>query len=173
LRRSSNADYTLIFDSSSLIVLNELKFLDLFVSRIEKQSSINIIIPTTVLDEISKGGLTINSHSIQIINSYSDDLASIPENLGNGEKGVIILAESLKNTTSVIAITDDKKARGICEKRGITVMGTLGLIEFLKKHKILFREEAIDMLKRIPGTSLYITQSLLDEANNKFLTQII
>ncbi len=52
-------------------------------------------------------------------------------------------------------------------------MGTLGLIEFLKKHKILFREEAIDMLKRIPGTSLYITQSLLDEANNKFLTQII
>jgi predicted nucleic acid-binding protein len=73
--------------------------------------------------------------------------------------------------SNVIVITDDKKARKTCEKLKINALGTLGLVELLKKHKIISRKEALALIQKIPNTSLYITPQLLEKAQHKIETQ--
>jgi predicted nucleic acid-binding protein len=68
-------------------------------------------------------------------------------------------------------VTDDLEARRVCERLGIRVVGTLGLIELLKKCKAITKEKALEMLQRISSTSLRITQKLLNEAHRKISTQ--
>jgi len=54
---------------------------------------------------------------------------------------------------------------------GIKVLGTLGLTEFAKRHGVITKEEALNLLKRIPSTSLCITQEVLEKARSKILSQ--
>jgi len=66
---------------------------------------------------------------------------------------------------------DDLRARRMCKKMGIKVLGTLGLTEFAKRHGVITKEEALNLLKRIPSTSLCITQEVLEKARSKILSQ--
>jgi len=54
---------------------------------------------------------------------------------------------------------------------GIKVIGTLGLIEFAKRHGVIIKEEALNILERIPSTSLYITQEVVEKARSKIMSQ--
>jgi predicted nucleic acid-binding protein len=71
----------------------------------------------------------------------------------------------------IVVITDDKRAKNTCRELGIKVIGTLGLIEFAKKHGAISKEEALSLIAKIPYTSLYITQELLEKAQNKIKHQ--
>ncbi|MEM1611318.1 MAG: DUF3368 domain-containing protein [Sulfolobales archaeon] len=63
-------------------------------------------------------------------------------------------------------VRDDKRARNKCRELGIRVIGTLGLIELAKKQGAISKNQALELLNRIPDTSLYITPELLKEAQN-------
>ena len=70
-----------------------------------------------------------------------------------------------------MVVTDDLRARKTCRRIEVRVVGTLGLIEFAKKHGIIAKEEALNLLERIPSTSLYVTHEILEEARNKITLQ--
>jgi len=69
--------------------------------------------------------------------SGNNDAIQLPEGLGEGEKKAILLTLSMKNASRVIVIIDDLKARKTCKRLSIEVLGTLGLIELLKRYKLM------------------------------------
>lgn len=71
----------------------------------------------------------------------------------------------------VIAISDDKRARKVCEEAGIECMGTLGLIELMKKKRIITKEKAMATVRDIEKTSLYVTKYLINNIITKIQNQ--
>ena len=61
-------------------------------------------------------------------------------------------------------VTDDRQARRRCEEIGLNVKGTLGLMKLAVKHKILDKNKAIKLIRRVQSTSLYITRDLIEKA---------
>lgn len=161
----------LIINTSVIIVLHELgrSFL---LNKLLK--AYDIVIPEQVYGELKKGR-EFTGVDVRFIRKVS--LNGIPSyitvhfiSLGEGEKAAIALAHKLKvEGRKVIVITDDKKARKVCKRIGIRVRGTLGLIFLAKIHRIIDKAIALDLLKRIPYTSLYISRGLL----NRVITQVM
>jgi predicted nucleic acid-binding protein len=95
----------------------------------------------------------------------------LPEGLGEGEKEAILLALSMKSAGRVIVITDDLKARKTCKRLSIEVLGSLGLIELLKRYKVISKDEALTLIEKTLSTSLRIKIELLHRARYKIETQ--
>jgi predicted nucleic acid-binding protein len=167
--------YYLIFDSSSIIVLWELGVLAEIFKRLSMDNTtLRAIIPLMVYEELSRGRVNIGqlANVIQIMKFSNDSVAiQLPEGLGEGEKEAILLALSMKNACRVIVITDDLKARRTCEKLGIEVLGSFGLIELLKRYKVISKNEALTLIEKILSTSLRIKTELLHRARYKIETQ--
>ncbi|MCS7385784.1 MAG: hypothetical protein NDF55_03450 [archaeon GB-1867-005] len=167
----SNEKYCLIINSSTIITLNELDQINL----INKAKEIaEIYIPNAVKMEVGNN-IPIKAKAIQIKNNAIPPLIkSYLEGLGEGEKEVIITALTLSqktDKTKVIAITDDKQARRKCKQLKIRVKGTLGLIKILEENNIITKREAIEIIEKLPKTSLYITKELVEKAKEQILTK--
>ena len=172
---SSRQVYHLVLDSSSIITLTELDVLREIFKRLATQASaLRVIIPSRVLEELERSSISIDQYNeayqVMVFNANDMEI-NLPQGLGEGEKEAILIALSLMKLSNVIVITDDKKARKTCEKLKINALGTLGLVELLKKHKIISRIEALALIQKIPNTSLYITPQLLEKAQHKIETQ--
>jgi len=167
---------SLIFNATTLIVLRELECLDL-LEEIQRLCDVSVIIPQGVVEEFQKTDAKLLIPNATVVEVQREELTiDIPRSLGRGELQAIIIAytitqerESHRNVTFVV--TDDKRARNVCKKLGIKVIGTLGLIELAKKCKVISKEKAIELLNKIPSTSLYITPELLSEAQLKIKQQ--
>lgn len=175
LRRQggSEKEYVLIFDATTLIVLLELKCEEL-IERIRNRRIARVIIPQGVRSEFLEAGVIIDIAGNDIPNNYtSEPVPDIPRSLGEGERQAIGIAHTIARSRRgvVIVITDDKKARSLCKRMGLKVFGTLGFIEFAKKHGAVTKEEALSLLEKIPNTSLYIKPELLKEAQAKIEQQ--
>jgi len=166
--------YILIFDASALITLTELNRLDL-LEKLRGTRYIKVVVPQGVRNEFREAGVELGISSDEIpVESVDMPLMEIPRRLGEGERHAIALAYALTRELSkvtAVVVTDDKLARKRCEKLGIRVFGTLGLIEFAKNHGALSKEEALSILKEIPKTSLYITPELLEEVRTRIEQQ--
>jgi len=175
-RRSSRGKYILVFDASALITLTELNRLDL-LEKLRGTHYIKVVIPQGVRNEFREAGIELGiSNDEVLIGSVDMSLMEIPQRLGEGERDAIALAYALtrglsESSVTAVVVTDDKLARKECEKLGVEVFGTLGLIEFAKKHGALSKEEALRILEEIPRTSLYITPELLEEAKTRIEQQ--
>ncbi|MEM1605311.1 MAG: hypothetical protein QXW41_03620 [Fervidicoccaceae archaeon] len=172
---SSRQVYHLVLDSSSIITLTELDILTEIFKRLATQAgALRVIIPSRVREELKRSSISIDQYNeayqVMVFNANDMEI-NLPQGLGEGEKEAILIALSLMKLSNVIVITDDKKARKTCEKLKINVLGTLGLVELLKKHKIISRKEALALIQKIPNTSLYITPQLLEKAQHKIETQ--
>lgn len=167
--RSSREEYILIFNATTLIVLRELNRLDI-IEKLRRTCRVRVVIPQSVKNEFLRAGVELNVPSDEVtIESVNVLPIDIPRSLGEGERHAIALAYTLTRELSednviIIVVTDDKRARKKCRELRIRVFGTLGLIEFAKKRGVVSKEEALELLKRIPDTSLYITPELLEEA---------
>jgi len=175
-RRSSRRKYILVFDASALITLTELNRLDL-LEKLRVTRYIKVVIPQGVRNEFREAGIELGISIDEVpIESVDMSLMEIPRRLGEGERNAIALTYALtqglsKSSAIAIVVTDDKLARKECKKLGVEVFGTLGLIEFAKKHGALSKEEALSIIEEIPRTSLYITPELLEEAKNRIEQQ--
>ena len=76
---------------------------------------------------------------------------------GKGEAEVIALA----NDTGLKTIIDDLKARGIAEKFGLKVTGTIGIL--LKAESLGLLESAYKKPKELKEKGFYISEKLLDD----------
>ena len=168
--------YMFVFDTSTIIVLQELGCVDL-IDSIRRQCNVKIIIPQAVKNEFLRSGLQvgIQSNDIAEIPTKVDVHAiDVPQSLGEGERHAIAIAYAISKSSSesiALVVTDDLRARRTCKKMGIKVLGTLGLIEFAKRYGVITKEEALNLLERIPSTSLHITQEVLEEARSRIISQ--
>jgi len=175
-RRSYEKKYVLVFNASTIIVLRELGRIDL-IDGIRRLGLAKIVVPQAVKDEFAMSGTRIGIHSNDVAVSPDEvDIHSIdaPQSLGEGERQAIAIAYAISRSQSgsiAMVVTDDLRARKTCRRIGVRVVGTLGLIEFAKKHGIIAKEEALNLLERIPSTSLYVTHEILEEARNKITLQ--
>ena len=175
-QRSCEKRYVLVFNTSTIIVLRELGRVDL-IDSIRRLGVAKIVVPQAVKDEFVMSGTWISIQSNDVAASPDEvDIHSmdVPQSLGEGERQAIAIAYAISRTHSesvALVITDDLRARKTCKRMGIKVMGTLGLIEFAKKYGVITKEEALNLLERIPSTSLYVTREILEEARNKIMLQ--
>ena len=176
-QENSNNRIYLIIDSSTIITLYELKSLNLLKKL---RSKVKIIIPIAVKRELSRGahGIRVNNISSPIvelnIKEVRGEIKALLEGLGNGEREAIEIAYSIIHEgecDKVIVVTDDFTARQRCKRLGIPVMGTLGLIDFAKRRRIITKNRALEIIDSIPSTSLYITQELLRQVKEKIMHQ--
>lgn len=175
-QKSCEKRYMFVFDTSTIIVLQELGCVDL-IDSIRRQCNVKIIIPQAVKNEFLRSGSQIDIQSNDIVEISTEvdvHAVDVPQSLGEGERHAIAIAYAISKSNSesvALVITDDLRARRTCKKMGIKVLGTLGLIEFAKRYGVITKEEALNLLKRIPSTSLHITQEVLEEVRSKIISQ--
>lgn len=171
----SSKELVMIFNATPIITLRELEYGNL-IAEIRRACSVKIIIPQRVKEEFTEAGqeLDIPSDDIEAEQLASKHHIDVPLSIGKGERQAIEIAYALAQEAgmdAVIVVTDDKRARNKCEKLGISVIGTLGLIEYAKKHQVIPKEKALALLDKIPSTSLHITPELLEKARNQIKQQ--
>jgi predicted nucleic acid-binding protein len=81
--------------------------------------------------------------------------------LGTGETEAIALVEELADA---VLLVDDKKARAIAKERGITVIGTVNLLDLADERELLDFERAIS---RLSATTFRVESSFLKEVLHK------
>ncbi len=146
-----------MLDSSPIIAFEELGYID-YLRALEKY--VEILIPEEVAEELGREPVLGRRARAQ---SPSSELSRLPRRLGKGETGAISLSLELRRQhVDVTAVTDDRVAREVCRRLGISCTGSLGLIKLVKKLGILSRDAALSLLNRIPSTNLYVTPQLLE-----------
>ncbi len=176
LKSCRGRKYVFVFNATAIIVLRELGHIDL-IDDIRYRCGAKILIPSRVRNEFLRAGIELKIHSDNIEFDDATNVASIediPESLGEGERHAIMIAYLLTRRLgreAVAVVTDDKRARNKCRELGIRVIGTLGLIEFAKKHGAISKIEALELINKIPDTSLYITSRLLKDIKIKVENQ--
>ena len=122
----------------------------------------SIIIPQAVADELSSSesphvvqswiSQPPNWLQIQII-EWTQDIEL--ETLDLGEREAILLAERVKAN---LVILDDKAARKIAAKRGLKIIGLLGIIKDADKAQLL---DAEIIFKQLQAAGFWVAPSLI------------
>lgn len=71
----------------------------------------------------------------------------------------------------VVAVTGDDPARNKCERLGIRLHETLGLIELEKKWGVITKGQALKILDKAPSTSLHEAADVLANVGEKVRRQ--
>lgn len=169
--KSPKQPRVLVLNTSTLIVLEELGALH-YVRKAVDNSLVKVVVPKGVKEELKRGGRNIDLPTADIHLKGEDikeisEVIDVPRGLGMGEREVIATAYALRRRYRVAVITDDKKARSVCEKLDLEVHGTLWLLKFLKDCGVIAREEAVELLNSIQDTSLYIDPELLSRVRKE------
>ncbi|MBI5025722.1 MAG: DUF3368 domain-containing protein [Nitrospirae bacterium] len=142
-----------IVDTSVLIALEKINLLDILCKIYSE-----IALPETVINEF--GTLTINCYSVKKVKNPLVKLLNSDLNLGRGESEVIALASE----TGMKALIDDLKARGIAEKLGLKVSGTIGVL--LKAESLGLINRAYEKAKELREKGFYVSDELLSDVSN-------
>lgn len=78
-----------------------------------------------------------------------------------GEREAIILAQQIR---SDFGFLDDRKARQLAQKRGLNVVGTLGILTTATKKGLINLHDALDDLKK---TNFRVSLSLLESLDDQ------
>lgn len=121
-----------------------------------------VVVPQSVIVELQQDNTSEKVHDwIAALPVWVDvrSAAAVDDRLklGAGEKEAIALAEELN---ADFLILDDRKARREATARGLTVTGTLNILELADERGLLELPSAIAALKL---TSFRVSEDLLDE----------
>ncbi len=139
-----------IVDTSALIALDKINLLDILCKTYGE-----IILPEAVINEF--GTPAINCYSVRKVESPLVKLLCDNLNLGKGESEVIALASE----TDMKTIIDDLRARGIAEKLGLKVSGTIGIL--LKAESLGLVNSAHEKVKELKEKGFYVSDELLSD----------
>ena len=141
----------LVFDASSLIILNEIGLLPEVVR-------LSVALTTTgdVLAEVKSANVhdLVQRGDIRIVNARTEILP--PETrlrLGSGETSAIAFAA--ENPT-YWAVLDERLARDAASRLGIRFLGTARLIRHLADRGILTKDRARSLLESLSRIGFYI-----------------
>ncbi len=145
----------IVSDSTTLIVLYELKRFELLLNLFNK-----IYIPKTVFDEINYKKDVILPEFI--ITKKVDDRQKTEELkmiLDEGESEAIVLALQME----LPLIIDEKKGRKIAKNLGLKIVGLLGIVLLNIKKGFISQEEAKDFLDKAIQEGFRINPKLIKE----------
>lgn len=141
-----------VSNSSPLIALARIGRLNLLASFYKR-----ILIPPEVHHEVTVAGRGLpgaeevrNAHWIEVASQKippNSLLVQACQNLGAGERGAILLANSLQAN---LVLLDDAKARRVARDAGLSVVGCLGILEAGVRKGLIpdLRQTYIDLLRQ-------------------------
>jgi predicted nucleic acid-binding protein len=155
---------TVIADTGPIIALAKTDHLYLLKSFFGE-----VTIPKAVYKELMAGfgheQAVVEEALAEFIYVFQDEL-SVPksisndvDNLGHGEKAVILLAYSWQN---VLVIMDDKSARNAAKSFNISVTGTVGLVLKAKSNSLI--EHATNTLLKMRSNGYWLSDNIIMEA---------
>jgi len=145
----------IVSDSTTLIILSNLKRLDL-LSNLFKE----VIIPQSVYDEITVKQPLVSAPFIRIRKvEESELLITLLSLLDRGESEAIALAVEME----MPLIIDEKKGRKIARNLHVDIIGLLGILYLNIQKGFLTQTEAQTFLKDAVSHGYRISQQLIDE----------
>ena len=145
----------IVSDSTTLIILSDLKRLDLLENLFKK-----VYIPSSVYKEVNVYGTFHLGDFIEIIEvSNSKLLESLKRLLDLGESEAIALAKE-RNLPLII---DEKKGRKIALNLDLKILGLLGIIYLNIKREFLTKQEAEEFLQQAVKNGYRISKKLIEE----------
>jgi predicted nucleic acid-binding protein len=138
-----------------LVLIDEIELLPTLFGKIIIPQSVLIELQRPEAPQIVRQWLADNPNRLEIKTAFSIDSTI---NLGAGECEAISLAKELN---ADLILIDDRKARLAAIERGLTVAGTLNILELASIKNLLELSEVFDKLK---NTNFRVSQILLDEA---------
>ena len=145
----------IVSDSTTLIILSDLKRLDL-LSNLFKE----VIIPQSVYDEITVKQPLVSAPFIHIRKvDESELLTTLLSLLDRGESEAIALAVEME----MPLIIDEKKGRKIARNLHVDIIGLLGILYLNIQKGFLTQTEAQTFLKDAVSHGYRISQKLIDE----------
>ena len=166
----------LVFDTSVISALFHINILEKLIEfKHSSAHNTELILAKEVFDELKnyKEIMKIEHILKQIFKIYdvpSHILKKISlknRSLGQGELSTLALALHLSKQDTqlpVIAIIDDERGRKVADKLRLEKHGTLWLIIYLKKLKIIDKEKAKGAVMKLPIKGFYITNEELNKA---------
>ncbi len=150
----------IISDATAIITLiniNEFNILKLFIER--------VTIPHEVYEEISHNPAARVYLDRQIsdgfiaLENYTDQQLYKEINflLDSGESAAIALALEKKQPL----IIDEKKGRRFAEKKGLEIIGLVGIIRFLYTENKISRDKTLNLIDKLNTSDFRISPKLL------------
>ena len=143
----------IVSDSTTLIILNDLKRLDLLENLFSR-----LYIPKKVYEEVCIRGCDFPAF-IQIKEIQQDELYSfLYKVLDEGESEAITLAKQLH----MPLIIDEKKGRKIAKNLGIQIIGFLGVLYMNYQKGFVTKQEIENILDGAIKNGYRISQQLIE-----------
>lgn len=156
-------------DSSALSALKCLKCFEHFDTLV-RNSGWKVGIPDLVINEIEN---LVDLSRFDDFRVYTVDKHHVEQlrdrfpTLGDGELSVLTLVLDYKKmktgTDSSSAIFDDKVARNVAKKLGVTFFGTLRLLKVMCDRGIITNSEFITYLRKLRRTGFRFKESIVQE----------
>lgn len=147
----------IVSDTTSLIVLDELKSLDLLCRLFE-----GVLIPEAVLAELQVGSPKVKTTLEQascfeiVMLEESEQLVSLQLMLDAGESEAIALAVERK----LPILIDEKKGRQIARQLKLTMTGFAGILILAVRKSVLTSPEAIALLDQAMSNGYRFSEKL-------------
>ena len=138
-----------ISDTTAITSLEQIGHLDLLHDLYHE-----IIIPNAVYEELQIYHVALCKPWIRV--EKVQNISLLPDNLDDGEAEAIALAEELE---ADLLIIDERKGYKEAEKRGIEVIGLLGILLVAKRKKLISSLKPI--LSTLKNIGFYIDSSLV------------
>lgn len=110
-----------------------------------------VLVPEAVLRELrspaapAQLGEWLDTKPDWLESRVAADIPGELRELGPGERGAIVLAESVDDG---LVLLDERKARGIARQRGLAVTGTLGVLDLAAARGLVDLADAFERLAR-------------------------
>jgi predicted nucleic acid-binding protein len=98
-------------------------------------------------------------HVFQGVLKVPKSIKNYIDNLGRGEREVILMAYNWQN---VLVIVDDKSARNAAKSLGISVTGTVGLVLKAKSQGLI--EHSTNLLLKMRSNGYWLSDKIISEA---------
>ena len=127
-----------------------------------------VAIPHAVLDELTAASTppsvrvwALNQPAWLNVQQPADIVGSELEQIQIGERQAILLAKEIRPD---FIILDDRKARLLAERHGLSVIGTLGVLTSAAEQGLMSLREALEDLKR---TNFRVSPGLLESLTHR------
>lgn len=145
-----------VADTGPLIHLAEIDALELLETIDE------LLIPNTVYEELTAGGLPTGFASLETVQVPADtqSIGNHQRELDSGETAALAIA----NTRDAILLTDDLAARDAATSLGVEVHGSIGIIARGYAEGYLNQAEAAELMRALQHeTSLFLTDAVVEQ----------
>lgn len=154
---------TAIFNSSPLIILSKLDYLEKSIQLFDKP-----VVPSSVLKEIQKKDDDVYYDVVQLMkkgrlekhdSKFSLLFNGLNQRIGKGESEAIAIGIEL-NIDYILL--DDKVARREAERLGLKVIGSLGIILKMKKENIISISNYDNLYLRLVEMDFRVGKEIFD-----------